>query len=111
MSVGDLQSGVGVLNGSIYGRLKYVEDYTGFSGNPEEQSGHYLVLKMSTESDEDVITVELIGGTVGHPVTLDEDRNIVLRITNPRTQAIEVVATDGEITETKRFSLDSLILE
>lgn len=110
-SVGELQSGVGILNGSIYGRLKYVDDYTGFSGDPAEQSGHYLVLKMDTASEEDVITVELIGGTVGHPVTLDEDRNIVLRITNPKTQAIEVVATDGEHTVTKRYTLESLRLD
>ena len=110
-SVGELQSGVGIVNGSIYGRLKHVEGYTGFSGDPELQSGHYLVLKMETPSENDVITVELIGGTVGHPVTLDEDRNIVLRITNPKTQAIEVVATDGETTNTKRFTLESLRLE
>lgn len=110
-SVGELQSGVGIINGSIYGRLKHVDGYTGFSGNPEEQSGHYLVLKMETPSPDDVITVELIGGTVGHPVTLDEDRNIVLRITNPHTQAIEVVATDGNTTATKRYTLESLKLE
>ena len=88
-----------------------MDDYTGFSGDPELQSGHYLVLKAETPSEDDVITVELIGGTVGHPVTLDEDRNIVLRITNPTTQSIEVVATDGENTTTKRFTLESLELE
>ena len=109
--VGELQNGVGILNGSIYGRLKHVEGYTGFSGDPELQSGHYLALKMDTAGDDDVITVELIGGTVGHPVTLDEDRNIVLRITNPKTQAIEVVATDGNETVTKRYTLESLRLE
>lgn len=75
------------------------------------QSGHYLVLKATTPSPDDVITVELIGGTVGHPITLDEDRNIVLRITNPKTQAIEVVATDGNNTVTKRYTLESLRLD
>lgn len=109
--VNELQSGVGILNGSIYGRLKNVEGYTGFSGDPAEQNGHYLVLKMDTASADDVITVELIGGTLGHPVTLDEDRNIVLRITDPKTQAVEVIATDGNDTVTKRYTLESLRLD
>lgn len=65
---------------------------------------------MDTLSADDVITVELIGGTVGHPVTLDADRNIVLRITNVNTQSIEVVATNGEETETKRYKLTGLTL-
>ena len=95
----------------ISGTLNYVTDYTGFSGNVAEQSGNYLVLKCTTGSLDDVITVELIGGTVGHPVTLDEDRNIVLRITNTETQSIEVVATDGESTVTKQYALTGLTLE
>ena len=66
---------------------------------------------MDTASADDVITVELIGGTLGHPVTLDEDRNIVLRITDPKTQAVEVIATDGNDTVTKRYTLESLRLD
>ena len=92
------------------GTLNYVDDYTGFSGNVSEQSGHYLVLRCETENPEDLITVELIGGTLGHPVTLDSDRNIVLRITNPQTQSLEIVATDGEHTVTKTLSLTGLTL-
>lgn len=84
--------------------------YTGFSGNEAEQSGNYLALKM--DSDESAtITVELIGGTVGHPITLDEDRNIVIRITNPRTQSLEVVATVDNESVTKRYSLAGLLLD
>ena len=47
----------------------------------------------------DVVTVELLGGTVGHPVTLDSDRNIVLKIANTETQSVKVVV-NGEATET-----------
>lgn len=107
----ELQSGVSILRNTFYGNLNYVADYTGFSSKPEEQSGHYLVIKANTMNPTDTITVELIGGTLGHPVTLDEDRNIVLRIADPATQEIEVVASDGEHSETKRFKLTGLTLE
>lgn len=40
----DLQKGVFIVDGKIYGTLKYVTDYTGFSSNPNEQQGYYLAL-------------------------------------------------------------------
>ena len=50
-------------------------------------------MRVDTEDENDEITVELVNGTLGHPVTLDSDRNIVLRIANPMTQEIRVVIT------------------
>lgn len=109
-TVSELQSGVTISGSTISGTLNPVDDYTGFSGNVAEQSGHYLVLKATTENASDTITVELVGGTVGHPVTLDSDRNIVLRIANPSTQSVRVVATNGTSTVTKTYSLTGLTL-
>ena len=71
-----------ISDGVISGTLNYVTGYTEFSEDVEEQSGNYLALKCTTQDASDTITVELIGGSTGHPVTLDEDRNIVIRITN-----------------------------
>ena len=116
-TVSDLQEDIVVKNDGIYGTLKNVTGYTGFSGKASEQSGHYLALKIDTEDDDDEITVELIGGTLGHPVTLDSDRNIVLRITNPLSQKIRVVAshldseTNNVVTVTKTLRLTNLALE
>ena len=98
------------------GTLKYVTGYTDFSGDPNEQNGNYLVMRVDTDDEDDEITVELLGGTVGHPVTLDPDRNIVIRITNNRTQKIRVVVNhvneDTSIsTETATYSLAGLTLE
>lgn len=107
----DLQSGVVVKDGLIEGTLKYVTGYTGFSGKTEEQSGNYLVLKIDTDDPDDVITVELINGSVGHPVTLDSDRNIVIRITDPVHQKVKVVATNSRNTETRTYGLYRLNLE
>ena len=105
---GDLQEDVAIANGAITGTLKYVTGYTGFSGDVSEQSGNYLAIKV--EADADSITVELVGGTLGHPVTLDEDGMIVIRITNTTTQSITVVATKGNVSETHNLSISGLTL-
>lgn len=109
-TVAELQAGVKISGSTISGTLNNVDGYTGFSGNVAEQSGHYLVLRADTGNASDTITVELIGGTVGHPVTLDSDRNIVLRIANTSTQSVKVVATNGKRTVTKSYSLTGLTL-
>lgn len=95
----DLQTEVTISDGVISGKLKYVTGYTGFSGNPAEQEGNYLALKVEGVEASDVVTVELLGGTVGHPITLDSDRNIVLKIANTETQSVKVVV-NGEATKT-----------
>ena len=60
----DLQKGVFIDDGKVFGTVKYVKDYTGFSGNPKEQQGYYLVLHYECE-DADSIKV--------NGVTLDDD--------------------------------------
>ena len=105
----DLQEDVEVANGAITGTLNYVTGYTGFSGDVAEQSGNYLAIKV-TAIEGATITVELINGTVGHPVELDEDGMIVLRIANKSTQSVEVVATKDSLSEVQRFSLTGLTL-
>lgn len=86
-------------------------DYTGFSGDPAEQSGNYLVIKCDTgDVTGATITVEIIGGDHG-PVTLDADGIVILRIKN-KSQKIKVTATKESVgTVTKTFDLASLILE
>lgn len=108
--VSSLQSDVLIEDDEIVGTLANVTGYTGFSGNVAEQSGHYIALKVTPDVDDAVVTVELIGGTVGHPVTLDEDMNIVIRITNPATQSIQVVATKDNVTITKTYDISGLTL-
>lgn len=115
-TVDELQTGVEINKNIVSGLLSYVDDYTGFSGDPAQQKGNYLVLKIDTDDPDDVITVELIGGTVGHPVELDSDRNIVLRIVDPAKQQIRVVAThtnedETTVTDTKLLRLTGLELE
>jgi hypothetical protein len=66
-------------------------------------------LKVETDSEDAITTVELVGGTKG-PVTLDDDMNIVLLIKNKDTQSIKVTVDDGEDSATKTYGLTGLTL-
>ena len=71
---------------------------------------NYLALKVDSDSQDAVVTVELVGGTKG-PVTLDEDRNIVLLIKNKDTQSIKVTVNNEGNSSTKTYKLTGLTLE
>lgn len=90
--------------------MKHVTGYTRFSSNTSKQEGNYLALKVDADSEDAIVTVELVGDTKG-PVTLDEDMNIVLLIKNKDTQSIKVTANDGEDSATKTYGLTGLTLE
>ena len=45
----DLQEGVFIVDGKVFGTLKYVTEYTGFSGRADEQEGYYLALHYECE--------------------------------------------------------------
>ena len=109
-SVDDLQTGITVGNNAITGTLKYVSDYTGFSGEVSEQSGNYLAIHSETDVEDTTITVEVVGGHSG-PVTLGADGIIVDRIEST-SQSIRVTASkEGYETTTKTFALTALTLQ
>ena len=108
-AVDDLQSGIVIGDSEITGTLHHVTGYTGFSSEPTEQSGNYLALKINTIPNDATTTVEVVGGTKG-PVTLDEDKNIVLLIKNKDTQSIKIISTKEEKSVTKSYSLTGLTL-
>lgn len=101
--VSDLQSDIAIGENEITGTLKYVTGYTGFSGEPELQSGNFLALHITT-NDGAPISVELIGGKYG-PVTLDEDGILITRIAN-KGQRVKI--TSGSMT--KEYSLANINL-
>ena len=105
----DLQSGVKVENGLISGKLKYVDDYTGY-GAVSEAVGHYLALYTTSEAGA-TITMTMIGGkNDGRTVTLD-DGYTISKIENEFCQKLKFVATKGGKTTTRTFGLTGLWLE
>ena len=109
-AVNELQRDVVIADNEVTGTLKYIDGYVGFSSNVSEQSGNYLAIKIDTEPVEAKTVVELVGGTKG-PVTLDEDRNIVLLIKNKDTQSIKVTITHDKESIEKTYGLSGLTLE
>ena len=109
-TVKSLQENIVIGESEITGTLKHVTGYTGFSSNTSEQEGNYLALKVDADSEDAVVTIELVGGTKG-PVTLDDDMNIVLLIKNKDTQSIKVTVDNGENSTTKTYGLIGLTLE
>ena len=108
----DLQSDIVIGSDTISGVLEYVSDYSGFSSKAEEQFGNYLALHITVpQYDDAVITVELIGGSLGKPVTLDEDITIILRITDPDNQSVKIVATKDNKVVTKTYALTGIELK
>lgn len=109
--VSDLQTGINVDNSgkSVAGTLKYVTDYTGFSGDASEQSGNYLALHFDTNEPDTTITVELVGGVHG-PVDLDSDRVCIFRITDASTQSIKVTTSKDDDIVTKIYDISNLVL-
>ena len=67
-------------------------------------------MKVDADSEDAIVTVELVGGTKG-PVTLDDDMNIVLLIKNKDTQSIKVTTTHNKESITKTYGLSGLTWE
>lgn len=104
-TINDLQENVLIKGNEIVGRLKYVTDYTGFSGDVAEQSGNYLVLHI-TANNSNPIKAELINGLHGE-VTLDDDGILITRISNKATQSIQIKNGDKTI----NLSIAGLVLD
>ena len=64
-----------------------MSDYTGFSSKVEEQSGHYLAIHVDTDVEGAVIQCG-----INNMSTLDEDGDIVLRVTDT-TKPVKIKAT------------------
>ena len=106
--VTDLQADVEIEDDTISGTLAYVDDFTGFSGDPALQEGNYLVLHAEVP-DVDDVTIKV---TLTETKPLDADGIILARITDKDSQTLTVVASkEGCEPVTKVFTLTGLTLE
>lgn len=111
-AVNTLQTGVKVVGNDVTGTIMYVTGFTGFSGDPELQSGNYLALSFDTDPTADKVTVELVNAKTNHgPQALDSDKDICVRITDKELQYLEVKAYKGREVTTRVLKLDQLVLE
>lgn len=92
----------------LTGTLKYVDNYTGFSGDPELQEGNYLVFHAAVPNVEGVT----ITATMDNTSTLDEDGIGVFRVRDKSSQTLTIVASkEGFDSVTKVYSLSGLTCE
>ncbi len=105
--VADIQQNVFVNDNSIQGTLKYVSNWTGYSADPEENSGYFVVLKYEA-SEGSTTTIQTIGGyTDDRVIALDQDMQSVTRFKDNK-QKLKVVTTLNGETITKILSFSGL---
>ena len=106
-TINQLQTGVVFddANGVVTGTLNYVSDYTGFSGDPAEQSGNYLVFKAVPNIEGAVVSAKINNTSV-----LDSDHIAVFRVTDTTKNLVITATKDGYTPVTKVYALSGLTL-
>lgn len=104
LNVEDLQENISISDDNVIsGTLKYVTDYTGFSGNVAEQQGNYLALHFDVP-DVDGVTLTVNG------TTLDTDGVIVLIVDDTTKKVRATASKAGYPDVTKTCTLTGLTL-
>ena len=107
--ISDLQEDYGVSAGRILATLKYVTDYTGFSGDPELQEGNYLAIHVDNTMGADYITVQFAGRD---EVTLDPDGLHVQRFPSAIADVIvRAYDANDKVIDAIRYDLSGIVLE
>lgn len=117
--VTDLQDNVELEGNTIYGDVKYVTGYTGFSGDASEQRGNYLAFSVTAATGATVksrLTGAKNTGWATHGVVGDGgyDPIAVFMLGQNKPyydQVIEIQATKDGKTATRRFYLSQLNVE
>jgi len=109
-----LQEDVEITDRAVIGTLKYVTGYTGFSGDPEEQSGNYLAIHAAVPGENGVTITAQVEGSGKSPVALDSDGILILRVKSEDTLTRHLIYTAskaGHKSVTKYWALNGLTLE
>ena len=77
--------------GHVVGTFPYVGDFTGFSGNADEQKGNFFFLKLGSDYTGKEITVQRTSGSGGKSKK-SSDLDWVLRLTDGRDTVYKITA-------------------
>lgn len=107
--ISDLQKDYGVSAGRILATLKYVTDYTGFSGDPELQEGNYLAGHVANTMGAARITFQATGRD---ETAFDPDGLFVQRFPAPIADfTIRAYDANEKVIEMIRYDLSGIVLE
>lgn len=103
--VADLQENVEIDGDAVTGTLHYLDDYTGFSGDPELQSGNYICLHF-----ESSVPATIQAAYNDKTVTLTDDGILIVRVADKDLPLTVTATYIGQIV-TKTYDLSDLTLE
>ena len=103
--VANLQEDVEIDGTDITGTLHYLDDYTGFSGDPELQSGNYVALHF-----ESSVPATIQAAYNERTVTLTDDGILIVRVAD-KDKPLTMTATYLGQVVTKTYDLSGLTLE
>lgn len=106
----EIQENMKVVGNKITGTLLKVEDYIGFSGNEEEQSGNYIAMHCEVP-DVEGATINFISKSGKKYIVDPSDGLIVIRITQKPNKFRFEISKTGEATVEKEFDASGIVLE
>ena len=105
--VKELQENIRIIDNVVYGTLKHVDEYPGFSAG--DNTGNFLALKVDYPEDATVkVTVE--GGATKDKEFSKGDHQLVVKVEDAKTQKIKLAITHKEKTGTITYDLSGLTL-
>ncbi|MBO7451822.1 MAG: hypothetical protein J6U54_15870 [Clostridiales bacterium] len=105
----DLQENIRVsADGTFTGTLHYVTGYTGFSGDPTEQEGNYLAIKVTGDADRVRVKSTKRGANW---ITLDASREHIWILKNGTQGGFIVEEKIGDKITTNEYNFSGLTLE
>lgn len=106
--VSTLQADVAIVDNAIEGTL-----YKQTSGDiiAVDGVGHYIALKV-TNNDYDVTSVKVgVSPSATEPVEVDANGQAAVKVTNPESQSVVIISSDGIRTKRDYYSLADVELE
>ena len=94
--------------------MKYVSDYTGYSGDPALQKGNFLAWAVDTSETGVTYKAWVEGAETNydeaHAVTLDSDKDAVTRVHSVNEVLVVKATKEGRATKIRRISFAGLTL-
>lgn len=87
-----------------------MNDFTGYSDQPDEQAGNYLALKFDRQPSDSTVKIELVGS--GRPEKVMKSNDVVIRVSDKDRETLKFTITNDRLskTETMTYSLAGLTL-
>lgn len=106
----ELQENMKVEDGKVTGTLLYVDDYTGFSGDPKEQVGNFIAMHCEVP-DVTGATIKFISAKGTKYLVDPSDGLIVVRMIHVSNKMKFEISKDGTPTVEKEFDISGLVYD